>query len=171
MMNSVVREATSTDYTDVARLVAQLHEIHVKERPDIYAPDLCPMSHDYFERLLADHRSKLFVVELEEINKVVGYAVLRINVAPNRPIYRSRQYIAIDDFCIDEEYREKGLGRKLMNYILQFGQQISVHCIELGVTEFNAEAIKFYESMGLHTRSRRMELILEGSEEVAKKNN
>ncbi|WP_166243163.1 GNAT family N-acetyltransferase [Paenibacillus turpanensis] len=157
-MNSIIREAILSDYHEVARLVAQIHEIHVKERPDIYAPDPCPMSNDYFNKLLVDQKSKLFVVVVED--KVVGYSVLRINLPPNRQIYRSRKYISIDDFCIDEKYRNNGLGKELMNYILDFGKGVSAQCIELGVSEFNKDAIRFYESMGLTTRSRRMEFIL-----------
>jgi len=68
--------------------------------------------------------------------------------------------IEIDDLCVNEKYREKGIGKKLFEEIVIFGKENGVKCIELMVWEFNQDAIKFYESMGMKIRIKRMEYII-----------
>ena len=45
-----------------------------------------------------------------------------------------------------------------MNYIFDFSRSLAVDRIELGVTEKNTSAIEFYRSIGMATKSRKMEL-------------
>jgi diamine N-acetyltransferase len=161
-MEYQIRKASEIDYVDVSKLVAQIHEIHVTARPDIYSSDPCPMGEEYFVELINDENSFILVAEDTGIDKVVAYMVIRINTAPHRKIHKQRKYINIDDLCVDETYRGRGLGKKLMNYIVEYAKEIEINCIELGVTEFNKEAVLFYESIGMKTRSRRMELFIEG---------
>jgi diamine N-acetyltransferase len=155
-----VRFAQNQDYNDVSNLVRQIHRIHVLARPDIYSPDPNPMGKDYFLKLLQEERSQVIVVEDQEQGRVVAYSVIRIDEPPKRPIHTSRKYIFIDDFCVDEQERRQGIGKKLFNFIISYGKEISATCIELGVSEFNKEAINFYENFGMQTRSRKLELNL-----------
>lgn len=141
-------------------LVRQIHQLHVIARPDIYSPDPNPMGKDYFLKLLKEDRSQVIVVEDQGQGqgKVIAYCVIRIDEPLHRPIYTVRKYIFIDDFCVDENERRHGVGKKLFNFIISYGKEISATCIELGVSEFNKEAITFYENLGMQTRSRKLEL-------------
>jgi diamine N-acetyltransferase len=66
----------------------------------------------------------------------------------------------MDDFGIDIKYRGKVLGKIFFGKILEFAKDIEADSLELGVWEFNKNAIKFYESMNLKTKMRRMAIDL-----------
>lgn len=155
-----VRFAGSGDYKGIARLVTQIHQLHVVARPDIYVPFDNPMSFNYFEKLLDGDRTAIVVAEDMDGKAIVGYSVIRIDEAAYRPIFQPRTYIFIDDFCVDEGHRRLGIGREMFAFIVAYARDISASFIELGVAEFNQDAIKFYESLGMVTRSRKMEYIV-----------
>lgn len=50
--------------------------------------------------------------------------------------------------CILSEYQGKGLGKKIMNYLIDFAQQKNVSQIKLTVDNDNILAIKLYEKLG-----------------------
>ncbi|MEX2105038.1 MAG: GNAT family N-acetyltransferase, partial [Bacilli bacterium] len=74
---------------------------------------------------------------------------------------RQRKYIFVDDFCVEENHRGQGIGRALFQFLIEYAKEISATHIELGVAEFNTGALLFYESLGMKTRSRKMEYIIE----------
>lgn len=155
-----IRFATSGDYKDVARLVSQIHRLHVVARPDMYVPFDSPMSAQYYEKLLRGERTNVIVAEDLVGKAVVAYAVIRMDEAAYRPIFQQRKYIYIDDLCVDEAHRRRGIGRQMFSFIVDYAREISASFIELGVAEFNQDAIQFYESLGMVTRSRKMEYMV-----------
>jgi hypothetical protein len=53
-MSQLMRLAEVKDYEGVSRLVAQLHQIHVIARPDIYSPYDNPMGTVIVKQVVAD---------------------------------------------------------------------------------------------------------------------
>lgn len=70
------------------------------------------------------------------------------------------KFAYIDDFCVKSIYQKKGIGRLLFNHVVDYAKTEGASSIQLTVWEFNENAIKFYESLGMSTRNRRMELNL-----------
>ncbi|SNX52884.1 GNAT family N-acetyltransferase [Thermoanaerobacterium sp. RBIITD] len=69
-----------------------------------------------------------------------------------------RKFVYIDDLCVSSTHRRKGVGRKLFRHIVDYVKKSAYDTLELTVWEFNSDAIKFYESLGMTTKNRRMEL-------------
>ena len=69
----------------------------------------------------------------ETNNRIVGY--INCWVSDNTTIL---------NFCVDEEYRNKGIGKSLIEKVLE----ISVGIITLEVRVSNLNAINFYEKRG-----------------------
>nr|WP_284698154.1 GNAT family N-acetyltransferase [Thermoanaerobacterium thermosaccharolyticum] len=69
-----------------------------------------------------------------------------------------RKFVYIDDLCVSSTHRRKGVGRKLFRHIVDYVKKSGYDTLELTVWEFNSDAIKFYESLGMTTKNRRMEL-------------
>lgn len=156
-MDALIRFARSEDYTGVARLVTQIHQIHVAARPDIYAPYDNPLGRAYFTKMLNEERTAVMVAAERESGEIQGYAVLRVQEAATRPIFQPRKYILIDDLCVEEKLRGRGIGRALFRFAEGYAREIAAASIELAVDAFNADAVRFYESLGMSTRSKRME--------------
>ena len=73
---------------------------------------------------------------------------------------KDRRLLYINSLCVDEKHRKKGIGKKLIHYVFDFGRSLKVDGIELGVSEENTTAIEFYQSIGMTTKGRKMEFIL-----------
>jgi ribosomal protein S18 acetylase RimI-like enzyme len=157
-MEISIREGNIDDYRELNDLNCQIHDIHVKDRPDVYKKTEVPLDKDYYSCLLKDENAKV-ILAVEE-GKTVGYSIFEIKSTPNISNLVYRKIIYIDDICVDEGYSGKGIGEKLFNHIAEYGKSVGAHSLELSVWEFNRSAIEFYNKMGMNTKNRRMEIKL-----------
>ncbi|WP_240628720.1 GNAT family N-acetyltransferase [Bacillus salacetis] len=152
-----IREAVKNDYEAVHRIQKQVHEMHTMERPDHYKMADITLDKNYFNNLIDGESTKVFLLEEDQ---TVAYTILTIKNTEKRPILVHRKVIYMDDFGVDINYRGRGLGKLFFEKIVEFAQKEKADSLELSVWEFNEGAIKFYESMNLRTKSRRMEIDL-----------
>ena len=157
-MNTIMRNAKFSDFNDVNNLMLELHNLHVKNRNDVFKATDSPMKEEYFKDLLNNQDVKLFVIENLENSEIVGYSNLKLMNTPNIDIVVKSKYIYIDDFCIKQAYKRKGIGKKLFNFILEYAKQQGVESVQLNVWSFNEDAIEFYNFMGMKERNVRMEM-------------
>ena len=66
----------------------------------------------------------------------------------------------IDEFCVDEGYRRKGVASKMISFIKKYAGDKEFHRIELNMWEFNQDALAFYEAIGFTTFRRYMEMYI-----------
>ncbi|WP_026487432.1 GNAT family N-acetyltransferase [Caldanaerobius polysaccharolyticus] len=159
-MNLVIREAISDDYYDINNLAREVHKLHVKNRPDVFMDMDNPLLKEHFDDLLHTDNAKLFVVENTNNKELVAYSMIKIMVTQSIPVLVPKRFAFIDEFCVKSSYRNKGIGRLLFQHIVNYAKSERVSSLQLAVWEFNKDAIKFYETMGMTTRYRRMELNL-----------
>jgi GNAT superfamily N-acetyltransferase len=57
--------------------------------------------------------------------------------------------IYLDDFFVKEEYRNLGIGKKLMDEVVMFAKEVNVNQVRWAVLEWNDLAIKFYEKLNV----------------------
>ena len=150
-----IREATKEDYHFIHRLQKQVHEIHCKGKPDHYQMADTTLDRSYYESLFDDEHSRIFVVEVD--GKIVAYAIVKIKEPDPRPILVPKTAAYVRDFGVDQDYRRKGIGRMLFSYLVDFAKNFGANVLELDVWEFNKEAFRFYEEMGMETVTRKME--------------
>jgi diamine N-acetyltransferase len=151
------REATRNDYEIVHQLQKQVHEIHTKERPDHYKMADTTLDKEYFNNLIDEENTKVFILEDDQ---PIAYTIITIKNTKKIPIIIPKKVVYMNDFGVDIKYRGKGLGKVFFEKILEFAKNIEADSLELGVYEFNENAIKFYESMNLKTKIRQMEINL-----------
>ncbi len=58
----------------------------------------------------------------------------------------------IEDVVVDEEYRGRGIGRKLMEFLIKEAKKRKADCVELTSNSNRTEANAMYESMGFKKR-------------------
>jgi ribosomal protein S18 acetylase RimI-like enzyme len=85
-----------------------------------------------------------FVLFMKEGNVFVGLATYFVNFST----FRAKPYINIHDVIVRKEYRGKGLGRALLDYIIAFAHEQGYCKITLEVREDNIAAQKLYQSLG-----------------------
>jgi GNAT superfamily N-acetyltransferase len=153
----IVRTANVKDIEKILSLEEQVFESHLKARPDWVKKN--PLNYDYIKSIIESINGKIFIAEVENI--VVGHCIISIREIKNHHMMHDMTNIEIDDMCIDEEYRGKGIGRKLFEEVRIYAKEKGAAKIELMVWEFNKNAKYFYEHMGMKTRINRMELNVE----------
>lgn len=157
-MNVTIRFAEEKDYESVALLVREVHELHVKNRPDIYENLTAPLSKKEFIKYLKTPDIEIFVAE--NAGKITAYSILQFRHSVSLAVVKSRYYCYIDDFCVTAKHAREGIGRALFTFIISLAREKKADSIELMVWEFNLPAIRFYEKMGMKIQNRHMELKL-----------
>lgn len=157
-MNISIREAIKSDYDSLLPLFSQVHELHVSERPDLYKENSTPVGQEFFESQLVDPRQNIFVGTIGI--EIVGFVVMKEEGVIENSFVNERKILNINSLCVAEIQRNKGVGKSLLQYVFDFGRSLEVDSVELGVSERNPSAIRFYESIGMATKSRKMEIIL-----------
>lgn len=157
-MNLKIREAVSNDYNDISNLNIEVHNLHVKNRPDVYVDINNPLSKENFDNLLNTDNTKVFVVENLDNTELAGYSVVKIMDMQSISILVQNKFAFIDNFCVRSDYKRNGIGKLLFKHTVDYAKSEGATSLQLGVWEFNEDAINFYEKMGMATRNRRMEL-------------
>lgn len=99
-------------------------------------PDRKAYSRSYFETLYRNYPQGFIIAEAE--NKVIGYTICR-----------SRNGFAeIISLAVDPDWREKGIGTKLINFLINHFKERGFKKIILHVRTENKKAIVFYQSLG-----------------------
>ncbi|MCT4595883.1 MAG: GNAT family N-acetyltransferase [Anaeromicrobium sp.] len=159
-MNFKIREGINSDYIDISNISIEVHNLHLENRPDVFRDVNNLLLKEYFEDLLNSNDKKLFVVENMDNKELVAYCIIRIVTTQSISILISRSIAYVDEFCVKSNYKKNGIGRLLFKYIIDYAKTEGATSLQLVVWEFNKDAIKFYETMGMSTRNRKIELNL-----------
>lgn len=147
-MNVIVEIPKMEDFENVNKLAKQVHKLHVNWRPDLFLDVEEVIKREDFEKMVQENQ--IFIAKFE--NEIVGYVTINIQEKTN-PSMRYRKQITIDAICVDENYRGKGIGTILLNYVKKIGKENNCTDMYLTVNEENENAIKIYENFGMKVKS------------------
>lgn len=153
-----VRLAREDELEEVNRLRKQVNDVHVKGKPDVFVEGFSDELRDLVYEIMRDPEKELIVDERE--GELVGFAVLHHVVRPENPFMKVRDFLDVDEFCVDEGHRRQGVGAEMIAYIKEFAAAAGFKKIELNVWEFNSSAVEFYEALGFTTYRRYMEMFI-----------
>lgn len=150
-----VRSAREEDLGQVNNLRRQVNDLHVEGKPEIFKPGFCDALRDYVHEIMKDPNKEILVAETN--GQICGFAVLNHIVRPENPFMYERDYLDIDEFCVGEGFRRRGVGSALIQASRNYAKEKGFRRIELNMWEFNREALAFYEAAGFTTYRRYME--------------
>lgn len=154
-----IEEAKEQHYIEVNRLVRQGHDDHVKGDDTVFRQVESVMPKEYYMELLEQEQSTVLIAREE--NKIIGFAVISIEVSPDFPSLVNRKFAYIHDFGIDRAEKRKGIGSILFEGCLSWSKEMHVDEVELNVWEFNEEAVAFYSKQNMKTISRKMRMTIQ----------
>ena len=155
----MIRRAVEKDLARVNDLLEQVLTVHADGRPDIFIPGTKKYSDAELLELFVDDSRPIFV-STDENDEVMGYAFCVLEEVKGANNLRDMKSVYIDDICVDEKQRGKGVASGLYQYVKQFAKEIGCYHITLNVWEVNPGARKFYEAMGMKPLKTVMEDIL-----------
>ena len=152
-----IRRADIPDCNEILRLLGQIAAHHRKGRPDLMGNCRSKLDRTELAAILRDEQQPVFVAQ-DGNGAVCGYAFCRVLDTKNHPVLNDRRALYIDDFCVDETRRHQGVGKLLFQRCEEEAVARGCDDIELNVWEFNKNAIAFYQSCGMKTQRRQMEM-------------
>ena len=153
-----VRFAEDHELGRVNELRKQVNDLHVAGRPDFFKPGFPRELADHIDTIRNDPEQKIVVCERD--GAICGFAVLHHMIKPETPFTKVRDYLDIDEFCVDEAYRRTGAGTEMIEFIRAYAKEKGFSRIELNMWEFNQSALSFYEAVGFSTYRRYLEMKL-----------
>ena len=153
-----IRFAQDDELNQVNALRKQVNDLHVAGKPDVFKPGFCDELRDFIHVIRNDPEQDIVVAEQD--GTILGFAVLHHIRKPENPFMYERDFLDIDEFCVDEAHRRQGVGTALMDYIREYAQAKGFHRIELNMWEFNRDALAFYEAAGFTTFRRYLEMTI-----------
>lgn len=139
----MIELATTKDQAEVNRLARQIHQQHINWRPDIYRMPEELFPKERFAELIA--KRELYVAKVG--GTVVGYAMVTIR-DQNLPELMKRKVFYIQQFCVDEEFRNHGIGTQMMEELRVLARAFGCTDLQLNVYPENDAAVSFYQKCG-----------------------
>ncbi len=152
----MIRLATTSDAPAIMLLLKQVGAVHQKIRPDIFGEQ--KYTEEELAKLFGDEKAPIYVYE--EDGKVLGHLFCTIKDYTSSNQLVPIKTLYIDDFCVDENARGKGIGTKLYEFAKEYAKEIGCYNLILCVWEGNDRAKAFYDKMGMGAQRTVRETIL-----------
>jgi len=124
---------------DMPRVLELIQELATYEKEaDAVEISISDLENDGFG---SNPKFTCFVCEVE--NRIEGIAL----VYPRYSTWKG-EILHLEDLIVSKASRGKGLGSQLLDAVVTYGNQRGVKRISWEVLDWNAPAIKFYESKG-----------------------
>ena len=137
MAELTVRPARESDAEAIARIYNQGIEDRVATlETELRAPE-------ERRRWMAARGPRHPVIVAEAVGTVVGWASL--NQFNPRPAY---QHVADFSVYVDRDWRGKGVGRRLLEALIDLAREIGYHKMVLSAFPFNRSGVALYERLG-----------------------
>ena len=147
MKDIVIKAAQKENIEDILRLLVQVNQVHADGRPDLFKAGGTKYTHKSLEEKLAKEDEIIFVAM--EDNEVVGYIFCVFEKTEDTVNTYGKKTLYIDDLCVDQNHRRKGIGQSLYAHTKNFAKYNGFDRVTLHVWECNPKARMFYESLGM----------------------
>ena len=154
----VIRFAKEDELERINVLRKQVNDLHVEGKPDVFKPGFNEELQNYVYYIFKDPEQKIVVADKD--GEICGFAILHHIYKPENPFMKVRDFLDIDEFCVDEKHRREGIATAMVEFIKNFAIEQGYHRLELNMWEFNQDALAFYEAAGFETFRRYMEMFI-----------
>jgi GNAT superfamily N-acetyltransferase len=133
-MDIKIRSAEESDFTQLLELFKEFAEF--EKQPDSVTNSVDRMMKE--SDLL-----KCFVAETND-KRIAGYATYFFTYYTwlGKCLY-------MDDLYVKPEFRAKGIGKRLMNSVIDFAKSSGCHKLRWQVSKWNKPAVEFYQGLGV----------------------
>ena len=154
----LIRRAEISDIPDLLRLLQQVCDVHAQIRPDIFKLGGTKYTESDLLQILSDESSPIWCAV--EDGAFLGYCFCKWKEFRDSSVMMDRRELYIDDLCVDEAARGKGIATALFHHVTTVAKAEGAAFITLNVWHGNS-ALNFYEKMGMRPQKTILELPLE----------
>ena len=153
-----IRFAEIGDVPGILSLLRQVGQVHHEGRPDIFRAGAQKYGASQVIAMLNQPGNPIFVAV--EAETVLGYCFCMMKKHEKDPVIADFTELYIDDLCVDENCRGKGIGKVLYDAACRYAKQTGCRSVTLNVWSCNESALRFYEKLGMKPQKIGMEHIL-----------
>ena len=157
-MGISIRRAIISDIPGLNELLHQVHKVHADKRPDLFKEGKKKYNEEELKKIINNYREPVFVA-VDEKKNLLGH-VFCIFKENKKESLADIVTLFVDELCVSEKARGKGIGAKLYEYVVNFALKNGCYNVTLDVWSCNEQAIKFYEKCGMKVQKVIMEKIL-----------
>ncbi len=131
------------DYRKVDKLLLQLHNKHASDYPTFYNElDNFNSQKEYNEFIKQEGR---IIILAEQSEEVVGLLWAEVKEKLQNRYMKARKELWLEGIVVNDCYRNLGIGKLLMEELIDIGKKGDFDSIELMVWNKNNEAINLYK--------------------------
>ena len=153
-----IRFAAPRDIPRMIELLQQVGQVHHEIRPDLFRGGAQKYDEAALTALLRDPSRPILAAVENDV--MVGYAFCILQETKNDPVLADRKVLYIDDLCVDEACRGRGIATALYHRVCAYAGELGCHAVTLNVWCGNDSAMRFYEARGLKPQKIGMEFVL-----------
>ena len=142
MENTTIREST---YDDIPLLLELLYELG---RPKPQKDDELETFTKLLKTYMQEDNKKILVAEIEN-SKIVGM----MSIVFLSRLNQNTLEMYVPERIVSQNYRSKGIGKKLINFSIELGKEKKCHRMRLESGNQRTESHKFYRNLGFETSS------------------
>lgn len=154
----IIRFAKENELVRVNELRKQVNDLHVEGKSEVFKAGFNDELRDHIYDIWNDPKQGIVVADSDGI--ICGFAVIHHIIKPETPFMYERDFMDVDEFCVDKEYRRRGVASEMITFIRNYAKEKGFNRIELNMWEFNQDALAFYEAVGFKTYRRYMEMMV-----------
>lgn len=136
----IIRRLDKNDYERFLFLINQFRETYFTEKDFILTLDKI------------EKNSEIWIIEID--NKIIASATI---IFEHKFIFDISCLAHIEDVIVDSNYRRKGYGKILINYLTEIAKKNNCYKITLDCNDTN---INFYNACDFERRGNQMSLLL-----------
>ncbi len=133
----IIRETSKEDIPLIFTLIRELAD-YEKLSNSVTADQ------ELLEKNLFGKNRYAYVVIAEYEGEAVGQALYFYNFST----FKGKPGIYLEDLYVRPEFRNKGIGKALLNYLIELAKKQNCGRVEWVVLDWNESAINFYKSLG-----------------------
>ena len=154
-----VRKAEVRDIPGILNLLVQVDMVHHNGRPDLFKGPATKYNAQELEEIIGNPDKPIFVY-INDDGFVAGHAFCAHKQVLGDAVLTDIKTLYIDDICVDENNRRKGVGKALYDHVVDYAKAHGCYNVTLNVWTCNPGAQRFYESLGMKPQKIGMETIL-----------
>jgi Acetyltransferases len=140
-MDILIKNATEEDYFDINKMLLNLQQYHAENAPKTYKKVNTFFSINKYKKIISNKKSYIMVADIN--SKIIGMIWFQLKEKKSK-FENKRLQIWIEGIYVKENSRRIGVGKKLLNKVIENAKVLDATSIELMVWSFNKTAEKFF---------------------------
>ncbi|KXA89483.1 hypothetical protein AKJ57_05270 [candidate division MSBL1 archaeon SCGC-AAA259A05] len=151
MKNISFRKAERSDLNELMRLWEEFLDYNLQSIENSKKRRWMELTEDASEKSRSHFKNQIeqddnLVLLAEKDNEIIGYIVASLEERP--PIFKKRKLGKLNELFVNQDYRNEGLGKKLVENAKDWLKDKGVNLLKVRILEANKKANKFWKSRG-----------------------